>query len=864
MANKKNGRPGKGPSVSASKPKKGEKGPVGARSRSGGPTARAPIPAAATNAARKTARTAAALPAAPASPPRAAARTATALPTSSLRWTCPPLSPSGHPPTAAFLLGQDRPMQALRTGLSIHARGYNLFVSGLLGSGRSTVVEFLLRDIQPVCRRGPDHVLVHNFRDPNSPLLVPLPPGRGAAFRDELSDLGRELRSALIAALHSRPHRMSRRVVLRASEARERRIMEALQRQAQKLGCQLVRFAAQDGASSSDIYPVIEGEPITLDALSALAIEGKVDVAQRDELLRNREQLLERLEEVTERVRQERRRMASELREMEQRLSWHVLASHLKDFRQRWPELQVADWLDSAGEWIERHLRQWLDAVADDTEEQQEEVEAPRDREGRVHEFQAQIVKTSLNDACPVVFESNPTFARLFGTITPLREGQMPSPVQCHPGALLRADGGYLILRCLDVLQEQGLWVALKRALQTGRAEIRELDPATGQPGGSLQPEAVPFDLKVVLIGEPGVYEQLASEDPQFPQIFKIHAEFDASIPVSDENLTRYADYLQWLVGREGLRPFLPDGFAAIAEYGARAAGRRDRLSTRYGELGDVARESSHMAEQQGDSKIGRQHVEEAVRRQRYRHDLPQEHVERDYATGYMQLSTSGRATGQVNALTVLDTGTLEFGRPCRITCSSGVAVPTRSGLINIEGAVNLSGPIHDKGVMILEGYLLQRFGDEGPPCVAATICFEQLYNGVEGDSASLAQLLALLSSLADTPLDQGFGVTGSINQKGEVQAVGAVNEKTEGFYRLCRARKLTGKQGVVIPFANQCDLMLDSEVVAAVGRGEFEVHVVSRVEEALSLLTGLPAAEVLERVRLRLSRFRKIAGLRN
>lgn len=864
MANKKNGRPGKGPSVSASKPKKGDKGPVGARSRSGGPTARAPIVAAATNAARKTARTAAALPATPASPPRAAARTATALPTSSLRWTCPPLSPSGHPPTAAFLLGQDRPMQALRTGLSIHARGYNLFVSGLLGSGRSTVVEFLLRDIQPVCRRGPDHVLVHNFRDPNSPLLVPLPPGRGAAFRDELSDLGRELRSALIAALHSRPHRMSRRVVLRASEARERRIMEALQRQAQKLGCQLVRFAAQDGASSSDIYPVIEGEPITLDALSALAIEGKVDVAQRDELLRNREQLLERLEEVTERVRQERRRMASELREMEQRLSWHVLASHLKDFRQRWPEMQVADWLDSAGEWIERHLRQWLDAVADDTEEQAEEVEAPRDREGRVHEFQAQIVKTSLNDACPVVFESNPTFARLFGTITPMRDGQMPSPVQCHPGALLRADGGYLILRCLDVLQEQGLWVALKRALQTGRAEIRELDPATGQPGGSLQPEAVPFDLKVVLIGEPGVYEQLASEDPQFPQIFKIHAEFDASIPVSDENLTRYADYLQWLVGREGLRPFLPDGFAAIAEYGARAAGRRDRLSTRYGELGDVARESSHMAEQQGDGKIGRQHVEEAIRRQRYRHDLPQEHVERDYATGYMQLSTSGRATGQVNALTVLDTGTLEFGRPCRITCSSGVAVPTRSGLINIEGAVNLSGPIHDKGVMILEGYLLQRFGDEGPPCVAATICFEQLYNGVEGDSASLAQLLALLSSLADTPLDQGFGVTGSINQKGEVQAVGAVNEKTEGFYRLCRARKLTGKQGVVIPTANQCDLMLDPEVVAAVGRGEFEVHVVSRVEEALSLLTGLPAAEVLERVRLRLSRFRKIAGLRN
>ena len=865
MANKKNGRLGKGPKGSAPKSQKGTKGIAGARG--AGSVAKRPAGSAtakpAAPIANKPVRTAASMSPVASAPQRDAARSTTALPTSSMRWTCPPLSPSGQPPTAAFLLGQDRPMQALRTGLSIHARGYNLFVSGLIGSGRSTVVEFLLRDIQPVCRRGPDHVLVHNFRDPISPLLVPLPAGRAAAFREELSDLGRELRSALSAALHSRPHRMSRRVVLRGSEARERRIMEALQRQAQKLGCQLVRFSAQNGASSSDIYPVVEGEPITLDALSALAIEGKVEDSMRDELLRNREQLLERLEEVTERVRQERHRMTNELREMDQRLAWHVLASHLKDFRQRWPQMQVADWLDAAGEWIERHLRQWLDSIVDDSEEQPEEEPAPRAPEVRVHEFQAQIVKNSLNDACPVVFESNPTYARLFGTITPLREGQQPSPLQCHPGALLRADGGYLILRCMDVLQEQGLWVALKRALQTGRAEIRELDPSTGQPGGSLQPEAVPFDLKVVLIGEPGVYEQLASEDPQFPQIFKIHAEFDTSIPVSDENLTRYADYLQWLVGREGLQPFQPDGFAAIAEYGARAAGRRDRLSTRYGELGDVARESSHLAEQQGDGKIGRHHVEEAMRRQRYRHDLPQEHVERDYATGYMQLSTSGSATGQVNALTVLDTGTLEFGRPCRITCSSGVAVPTRSGLINIEGAVNLSGPIHDKGVMILEGYLLQIFGDEGPPCVAATICFEQLYNGVEGDSASLAQLLALLSSLADAPLDQGFGVTGSINQKGEVQAVGAVNEKTEGFYRLCRARRLTGKQGVVIPAANQNDLMLEPEVVAACERGEFAVHAVRHVEEALALLTGLPAKQVLERVRQRLERFRKIAGLR-
>jgi predicted ATP-dependent protease len=300
---------------------------------------------------------------------------------------------------------------------------------------------------------------------------------------------------------------------------------------------------------------------------------------------------------------------------------------------------------------------------------------------------------------------------------------------------------------------------------------------------------------------------------------------------------------------------------AAIAEYGARAAGRRDRLITRYSELGDLAREASHLCATSGARTVTREHVERTLQMRRQRHDLAQELTERDYSAGYMRMSTSGASVGQINALTVLDTGTIEFGRPCRITCNSGVATAQQSGLVNIEGLANLSGPIHDKGVMILEGFLLQEFGREGPLCMQATICFEQLYNGVEGDSASLAQLLALLSSLASTPLEQGISITGSVNQKGEVQAVAAVNEKIEGFFRLCRARGLTGRQGVVIPRANVGDLMLDREVVDAVSRGEFTVNAVAGVDEAIELLTGLPASEVLSRVRLTLQQFREIAN---
>lgn len=788
------------------------------------------------------------------------------VPPELLRWNCPPLKPSGKPPTAAFLLGQDRPMVAMRTGLAIHAPGYNLFVSGLMGSGRAAVVELLLRDIQPVCRRGPDRLFLHNFREPNRPVLVSLPPGRAVAFRDELQELGRRLHAALQSALRSRPHRMSRRVVLRASGTRERRIMDALQRQAQKQGCALVRFQAQNGASTADIYPVVDGEPITVDALSALALEGKVEDALRDRLLMQREQLLERLDEVNERIREEQGRIEGELRTMDRQLAWKVLQSHTREFLRRWPQPEVADWVDAAGEFVERHLQQFV-AVEQDTDDevQAADAQAPAKDAGqppKFAEFLARIVKTSVSDACPVVVESNPTFGNLFGTIAAPGDGTPAGPQHIHPGSLLRADGGYLVLRCLDMLRENGVWPYLKRTLQTGKLEIREFDQASGAMTGTLQPAAIPLDIKVVLIGEPGVYEQLAAEDVQFPQIFKIHAEFDSSIPADRTSLIRYADYLQWLVDTEKLRPFAGSAMAAVAEYGARAAGRRDRLITRYSELGDVAREAAHLAGDAGARTVTRAHVEQAVAMQRRRHDLPQELTERDYAAGYMRLSTAGAVVGQINALTVLDTGTIEFGRPCRITCNSGVAVAQRSGLVNIEGLANLSGPIHDKGVMILEGFLLQEFGGEGPLCMQATICFEQLYNGVEGDSASLAQLLALLSSLSGVPLQQVLAITGSVNQKGEVQAVAAVNEKIEGFFRLCRTRRLSGRQGVVLPRANVGDLMLDHEVVEAVRKGDFAVHAVGSVADALQLFTGMPAVDVLMAVRETLRRFRTIVGI--
>jgi lon-related putative ATP-dependent protease len=777
-----------------------------------------------------------------------------------LRWHCPPVVHSGRLPSAAFLLDQDRPMRALRTGLSIHAPGYHLVVSGLIGSGRTVVVQNLLRDIQATCPPGPDRVLVHNLRERHRPMLISLKPGGAATFREELKDLGRTLHDALHGALRARPHRTSRRVVVRASEARERRIMAALQRQAHKMGCALMRFQGEGGTASADIYPLVDGEAVSPDALPALVSSSKLKPADRERLLRARDELVERLQEVSDRVHEEQRRLKRELREMDRRQAWRVMQTLFQNFRARWEGADVADWLDAAGEHVERHLGEWVQQHDSAGEDGDGPGEPPVLAAGPP-EFAAQILKTVLSDVCPVISETNPTWNNLFGTIEEPAEDRPPGPERVHAGALLRADGGYLIVRAADVLREPGVWSQLKRTLQTGRLEIRSFDQSSGGPGGVLQPDAVPIDLKVVLIAEPGVYETLAEEDPQFPQIFKVHAEFDGTIPANKQNLVRYADYLYWLTGQEHLHEVTPDAAAAVAEYGARSAGRRDRLITRFTEIADLVREASHLCERAGGGKVTRDHVEAAVRGKRYRHDLQQELVERDYASGYMRLSTSGMVVGQVNSLTVLSTGTLEFGRPCRITANAGAAAPSRSGLINIEGEVQLSGPIHDKGVKILGGYLLQEFGGVGPLCMQATICFEQLYNGVEGDSASLAQCLALMSSLAEVPLEQGLGITGSINQKGEVQAVGSVNEKIEGFYRLCRARRLTGKQGVVIPRANVGDLMLDQTVVQAVEDGEFHVYAVEDLNQAIELMAQMPADQVRERVREKLLKYRHLAG---
>lgn len=777
-----------------------------------------------------------------------------------LRWNCPPIRPSRTPPRATRLLGQERPMLAMRTGLSLHAPGYNVFVSGLVGSGRTTVVQHLLHEMKPVCRPGPDRAYVNNFAEPHRPRLINLPRGKAPQFRDELDEFLRRLHDALVDVLRSRQHKTSRRVLIREAEQRERRLMDAVEQEARRAGCALVTFPDEHGAPHSDIHPLIDSEPTSLDGLQEMVAEGKITRRAADRLLTRRNEVSERLEEAVERVRRVHRQVDHELRAVDRVGARRVMDRLIDEFAKRWPSEGVAEYLQAVATHIDKNLERW--AAAEDPGDlgpteppppaSPQETAALRARELGTH-----VVKTSPDDSCPIIVETNPTYQNLFGTIE-LRDGEPSRLRGIHPGALVRADGGFLILRLSDVMAEHGVWRQLKRALMTGSVELRDYDANTGNTAGPLQPDAIPIDLKVVLIGEPGTYEHLAHEDPQFSQHFKVHAEFDASIPVSQDNLRRYADFMHWLAQKEGLQAFGADACGAVAEHGARVAGRRDRLTTQFGELADLARESSYVAAEAGGKSVRAQHVVEALRRRAHRHDLVRELAERDFSEGYLLLRTSGRVIGEVNGLTVLDTGSLVFGKPCRISAATGAAETTGAGLVNIEREADLSGALHDKGVLILEGFLLDHFGGEGPIRLKATICFEQIYSGVDGDSASSTELLALLSSLARIPLDQGIAVTGSINQKGEMQAVGSVNEKIESFFRLCRARRLTGHQGVVIPSANVPDLMLDPEVVQAARAGKFHVWAVDSLLAALEVMTGEPACEVMAKAAETLQRYRR------
>ncbi|MFH0945115.1 MAG: AAA family ATPase [Planctomycetota bacterium] len=756
------------------------------------------------------------------------------VPLDKLRWHCD--ESLFHFETTADIepmtgiIGQEDAVVALQYGLEVDAPGQNIFVRGLVGTGRLTLVRRLLEQIQPESSLAPDLCYVHNFDAADSPRLIALPRGSGPSFKARIQELVDFLREKLAPALSSE----SLRARQSALEEKLQQATEAIGKpfEEELLSKDLTIVTIQiEGDAQPAILPVIAGEPAGPDQIHKLQQEGKITAEELEKLRENVNAYNKRFQELGLQIQQLREGHRAALRGMYESEARKILQFHVRGIQTAFPQQKVKVFL---GEVVEDVILRRLSG--------QEEGS------GSERMYQVNLVMTHAKDEpCSIVVENTPTVHNLLGAIgrVLLPQGMVHSDhTMISAGSLLRASGGYLVIEARDVLSEPGAWKVLMRTLRTGKLEIVPNDSVLFGMGSHLKPEPIDVSVKVVLLGGPDLYYLLDENDPDFSNLFKVLADFDSTIERNEKSLADYSGVLARIAREEGLLPYARGGVASLAEYGARIAARSDRLTTRFGRLVDIAREASFVARKEGSASVSRENVLEAVRRARRRADLPARRFRRMVTEGAIRIQTRGKAVGQVNGLAVTQSGPLTYGFPARITATIG---PGSAGTINIEREAQLSGSIHTKGFYILGGLLRHLIKVVHPLAFSASIAFEQSYGGIDGDSASGAEMCCLLSALTGIPLSQEIAMTGAIDQFGHVQAIGAVSEKVEGFFYTCQSAGLTGSQGVIIPKSNVVDLMLCMDVVEACKEGKFHVFAADSIFDALEIFTGQVAGELDE-----------------
>jgi len=752
-----------------------------------------------------------------------------------LRAVCDPatlgFASTAELPPLDGMIGQERALDATTFGIGMKHRGYNLFVLGPQATGKTTAMRRLLASVAAREPTPADYCYVHNFADPYRPTALELPAGRGRQLRDEMARFVEECRQRLPRAFESEEFQQQRSAALEDVTRRQQAEVARLEEEAAAAG-----FVVLRGPGGLSVAPVHEWQPLTHEAFHALPEPA------RDRFQRAAEALEARLEATLRELRRHEREARAAYERLVREVATAATRQLLREMRESFAGLApVQRYLDQLEEDLIGHADEFR-AAAQDGKPALPFLPAPG---AFLERYRVNVlVDRSEQRGAPVVFEENPTHANLLGRIE--HRAQFGTLVTdftlVKAGALHRANGGYLILEAKDVLRSFMAWESLRKTLKSRSIRIEEpLEELRLVSAVSLQPEPIPLALKVVLLGSPLLYYLLYNLDEDFRELFKVKVDFDDSLPRGPETERLYARFVGSACREEGLASFAADGVAKLIERSSRLVAHQGRLSTRLGDLLDLVRESAFCATRRGRDRVAAEDVERAIAQQIHRSSLPQEHLARMLAEGTLLIATEGAAVGQVNGISVIDTGDHAFGRPSRITARAFSGKP---GVIDIEREVKLGGPVHSKGVMILTGFLAGRYARERPLALSASIAFEQHYEEVEGDSASSAELLALLSSLAGVPLSQSIAVTGSVNQRGEIQPVGGINEKIEGFFDACRARGLAGGQGVLIPEANVRHLMLREDVVEAVRAGRFGVWAASTVDEGLALLSGRAAGE--------------------
>ncbi len=773
-------------------------------------------------------------------PARSSAALKHTVPAAELRWRCDPKSIAAHrerPNDENDLIGQARALDALRLGLTLESPGYNIFVCGSSGTGKMSTVRALLANRPSRQRALNDYAYVHNFSDPDRPSLLRMPAGEAKRFRKELEKVVHDLPDIVSRVLDSEQVERRRERLAESYKQLEREAIGEFETTCTKRGFQIAQIQVGE-MQQLEIYPLHRKKPVDIDELRELAATGKARVPNIEEIVTAHEGLEAELRAILLHLRKEARRMHGEIRTLESDAVTAALRDTFADVVEQHPYDGISRWLDGVTTAIIDNL---------DAFEEQEEGESGRERQGHLDDLVRRLGINIVLDnegatGTPVVFENFPSFTNLLGTVERPTDDTRGTVDFTHikAGSLLRADGGFLVLNANDAASEAGVWRFMCRVLKTRELEIQSPEQAMA-PGQSsaLKPESIRVDVKVIAVGDDELFRLLYSNTDEFRRVFKIKADFDDEMPRDDRHIGLYAHHA-WRVQREeSLVPVSDEALGRLVEHGIRLADRQDRLSARFSDLTDVLREAAHYARVSGADLVLAGHVDKALAERRRRHGLAEEKLHELIRCGLVDIATDGEELGAINALTVLDMADHAFGQPCRVTAS---VAPGTDGVISIEREVELSGRLHDKGTMILVAWMRARYMPDQPMCLSAAVTFEQLHDELDGDSASAAEALALLSALAGVPIPQGIAITGAIDQRGNIHAIGGLNEKVEGFYRLCVFRGLTGRQGVILPHDNRRNLQLEPEVVDAVASGRFHIWSVQHLDEAIELLTGAPA----------------------
>ncbi len=730
-------------------------------------------------------------------------------------------------PLEGSIIGQDRVVKAANFGLRVKSPGYNLFFVGISGTGRTSYAKKVAQKVAATEPPPSDWCYVYNFKNPSRPVALSFPAGKGREFERDIEELLEELRVRIPKAFEGEEFEAKKRAVFKELQEKVNGLMEALNKEAELLG-----FVVKRTPTGFVNVPLVDGREMTQEEFNSLPVERKRELEARSL------ELHEKTMHVMREIQKLERDARAKIKKLERELCVFVIGGLFKDLKEKYVELpKVVAFLEDMMEDVVDHLHDFL--------VREEEQQGGRKSPVSFDRYKVNLlVDNSHLEGAPVVFESNPTYYNLVGKLEyEQRMGFLITDfTKIKAGAIHRANGGYLILHVVDVLRNPGAWDALKRVLKMREIRIENIAEHIGLiPISGLTPEPIPVNLKVMLIGSPFMYHLLSIFDDDFKKLFKIKVDFDVEMDRNEEGIKELCSFISSYCREEGLLHCDRSAVAALIDYSSELAEDQKKLSTKFSDLITILVEANAWAVMDGSEYITAEHVKKAIREKIYRENRYEEKLKEMFARGQIIIETEGKKVGQINGLAILSVGDYSFGKPSRITATVHLG---QKGVINIERESKMSGRVHDKAVMILSNYMASQYAKDFPLTLSASLCFEQLYEGVEGDSASAAELYALLSAISGIPLRQDIAITGSVDQKGNIQPVGGVNKKIEGFFDFCKIKGLTGNHGVIIPYRNRENLMLREDIVDAVKEGKFHIYAIKTIDEGIEILTGMSPQE--------------------